>query len=85
MCELREIRIDMARFNDELPNTTKFFGDWHLARIYEKLSARFHLSIGTASFTGSLRPSTISIKSSSTTRTIASCYGSKSRLCRRSS
>jgi hypothetical protein len=42
--ELREIRIDMARFNDELSNITKFFGDWHLARIYEKLSARFHLT-----------------------------------------
>ena len=41
--ELREIRIDMARFNDELSNITKFFGDWHLARIYEKISARFHL------------------------------------------
>ena len=41
--ELREIRIDMARFNDELSNTTKFFGDWHLARIYDKISARFHL------------------------------------------
>ncbi len=41
--ELREIRIDMARFNDELSNTTKFFGDWHLARIYDKLSSRFHL------------------------------------------
>jgi len=44
MRELREIRIDMARFNDELSNTTKFFGDWHLARIYEKISSRFHLS-----------------------------------------
>jgi hypothetical protein len=42
--ELREIRIDMARFNDELSNTTKFFGDWHLARIYEKISVRFHLA-----------------------------------------
>jgi hypothetical protein len=41
--ELREIRIDMARFNDELFNTTKFFGDWHLARIYEKIASRFHL------------------------------------------
>lgn len=41
--ELREIRIDMARFNDELSNTTKFFGDWHLARIHEKIAARFHL------------------------------------------
>ena len=44
MRELREIRIDMARFNDELSNTTKFFGDWHLARIYETISARFHLA-----------------------------------------
>jgi hypothetical protein len=43
MRELREIRIDMARFNDELSNITKFFGDWHLARIYEKISSRFHL------------------------------------------
>jgi hypothetical protein len=42
--ELREIRIDMARFNDELSNTSKFFGDWHLARIYEKISQRFHLA-----------------------------------------
>ena len=42
--ELREIRIDMARFNDELSNTTKFFGDWHLARIYEKIAQRFHLA-----------------------------------------
>jgi hypothetical protein len=40
---LREIRIDMERFNDELSNITKFFGDWHLARIYEKLASRFHL------------------------------------------
>ena len=44
MRELREIRIDLARFSDELSNITKFFGDWHLARIYEKISSRFHLS-----------------------------------------
>ena len=44
MRELREIRIDLARFSDELLNITKFFGDWHLARIYENISARFHLS-----------------------------------------
>jgi hypothetical protein len=42
--ELREIRIDLARFSDELSNITKFFGDWHLARIYENVSARFHLA-----------------------------------------
>lgn len=42
--ELREIRVDLARLSDELSNITKFFGDWHLARIYQSLSARFHLS-----------------------------------------
>ncbi len=41
---LREIRVDMARLNDELRNITKFFGDWHLARIYQNLSDRFHLN-----------------------------------------
>ena len=35
--------MDMARLSDELSNITKFFGDWHLARIYQGLSARFHL------------------------------------------
>ena len=44
MRDLREIRIDLARFSDELSNITKFFGDWHLARIYENISARFHLA-----------------------------------------
>lgn len=44
MRELREIRIDLARFSDEMSNITKFFGDWHLARIYENISARFHLA-----------------------------------------
>jgi hypothetical protein len=41
---LRELRIDLARLSDELSNITKFFGDWHSARIYQTLSARFHLS-----------------------------------------
>jgi hypothetical protein len=41
---LREIRIDMSRLSDELSNITKFFGDWHLARLYQALSARFHLN-----------------------------------------
>ena len=41
--DLREIRIDLARMSDELSNITKFFGDWHLARIYQNISARFHL------------------------------------------
>jgi hypothetical protein len=42
--ELRELRIDLARFSDELSNITKFFGDWHLARIYETVATRFHLA-----------------------------------------
>lgn len=42
--ELREIRIDLARLSDELSNISKFFGDWHLARVYENISARFHLA-----------------------------------------
>jgi len=42
--ELRELRIDLTRMSDELLNITKFFGDWHLARIYQYVSARFHLA-----------------------------------------
>jgi len=53
--ELREIRIDMARFNDELSNTTKFFGDWHLARIYDTLAGRFHLADWHRSIDGKLK------------------------------
>lgn len=41
---LREIRIDLARFGDELSNITKFIGDWHLARVHETIATRFHLS-----------------------------------------
>lgn len=44
MSDLREIRIDMVRLTDELENTTKFIGDWHLARIYQQLYKRFHLA-----------------------------------------
>jgi len=55
MRELRDIRIDLARFNDELSNITKFFGDWHLARIYENVSARFHLGDWHRSIGGKLR------------------------------
>ncbi len=42
--DLLEIRIDLARLSDELSNITKFFGDWHLARIYQAISSRFHLA-----------------------------------------
>ena len=41
---LREIRVDLTRLSDELLNITKFFGDWHLAKIYGNLSSRFHLA-----------------------------------------
>jgi hypothetical protein len=53
--DLRDIRIDLARFNDELQNITKFFGDWHLARIYENISARFHLGDWHRSINGKLK------------------------------
>ena len=53
--ELRELRIDLARFSDELSNITKFFGDWHLARIYENISARFHLPDWHKTMDGKLR------------------------------
>lgn len=53
--ELRDIRIDLARFNDELSNITKFFGDWHLARVYENISARFHLADWHRSIEGKLK------------------------------
>lgn len=43
MRQLGEIRIDLARLSDELVNITKFFGDWHLARIYQAVATRFHL------------------------------------------
>ena len=43
LAELREIRMDLTKVADELSNITKFFGDWHLARIYMGCAARFHL------------------------------------------
>jgi hypothetical protein len=44
LSKLRELRIDVTRLSDETSNTSKFFGDWHLARIYQSLAGRFHLS-----------------------------------------
>lgn len=43
LAPLRELRIDLARLSDELSNITKFFGDWHSARVYQALADRFHL------------------------------------------
>lgn len=42
--QLQELRVDMARITDALSNITKFSGDWHLARVYQAVSARFHLA-----------------------------------------
>jgi hypothetical protein len=42
--ELKELRMDLARFSDDLQNITKFFGEWHLARVYEHTSRIFHLT-----------------------------------------
>jgi len=53
--ELREIRVDLARLSDELQNISKFFGDWHLARIYQGIAARFHLSDWHRSVDGKLK------------------------------
>jgi len=44
LSELRELRMDLTKVADEVLNITKFFGDWHLARIYMGCAARFHLS-----------------------------------------
>jgi hypothetical protein len=41
--DLREIRMDITKVADETSNITKFFGEWHLARIYMACAARFHL------------------------------------------
>ena len=41
--EIKELRMDLARFSDELSNITKFFGEWHLARVYETVARLFHL------------------------------------------
>ena len=31
---LRRFRVDVAKLTDEVTHITKFFGDWHLARVY---------------------------------------------------
>jgi hypothetical protein len=53
--DLREQRIELARIADEILNLSKYFGDWHLARIYEGLSRRFHLAEWEEQLSRSLR------------------------------
>jgi len=40
---LRRFRFDVTKLADEVSHITKFFGDWHMARVYLGASERFHL------------------------------------------
>src|SRR5690606_24660529 len=40
---LREHRMDLAKLNDQVSHSIKFFGDWYLARVYTGASSRFYL------------------------------------------
>ena len=40
---LRRFRVDVAMLADEVTHITKFFGDWHLARVYLGACERFYL------------------------------------------
>jgi hypothetical protein len=49
MRDLRTIRVNLAEVAEEVDNSTKFIGDWHLARIYLGCATRFHLPAWKAS------------------------------------
>jgi len=36
-------RIDLLRMTDVLTNTTKFIGEWYLAKLYDSCAEKFHL------------------------------------------
>lgn len=40
---LRQLRLDLARLADEVNHSSKFIGDWHLARVYLLARERFHI------------------------------------------
>jgi hypothetical protein len=40
---LRRFRVDATKLTDEVTHITKFWGDWHLARVYLGAAERFHL------------------------------------------
>ncbi len=40
---LRVFRVDVTKLNDEVTHISKFFGDWHLARVYLGARERFYL------------------------------------------
>jgi hypothetical protein len=41
--QLRRFLVDVAKLADEVTHITKFFGDWHLARVYLGARDRFYL------------------------------------------
>ena len=43
LARLRRFRVDLTRLADEVTHITKFFGDWHLARVYLAARDRFYL------------------------------------------
>jgi len=53
--KLKEIKIDLTKMSEELTNITKFFGDWHLARLYMGCKERFHLKEWEDSVEGMLK------------------------------
>lgn len=52
---LKEVLMDLTRMSEQITNITKFFGDWHLARVYLGVSERFHLKEWDASVEGKLK------------------------------
>jgi hypothetical protein len=40
---LRELSVDLTKLADEVTHTSKFLGDWYLARVYLSARERFHL------------------------------------------
>lgn len=43
LTSLRRFRVDLTKLADEVSHITKFFGDWHLARVYMAAKERFYL------------------------------------------
>lgn len=41
---LRTLRIDVTKLNDEVTHITKFFGDWYIAHVYKGAHERFYLN-----------------------------------------
>jgi len=41
---LRMLRMDVTKLNDEVTHITKFFGDWYLARVYLGARERFYIN-----------------------------------------